>query len=140
MITKFTKALMMLTISAILFSSCSEDEEMTVIDETNLVGGTWTFSVAETEDSFNKAFLDTFLEGTTYSFKADGTYTGIGVLGFDGDGTWVFADNKLTIDEGTELEEQYEVTELSSKTMKLYSPEYEEDGETIPAATLVYTK
>lgn len=142
MIKKFTfaKTLMLFALFSFIFIGCdSDDEEMVIIDEANLVGATWTYSSVDSEEQLVEILVDAFTEGHKINFIADNTYTDVD-LGFEGSGIWKFENNVLTLDEGDEFEEIYTVIELSNSTMKLNVAASTIDGETYAAHTLTYTK
>lgn len=135
---KIAQRIIAMTMIALLATSCSDDDDVT-IEESHLTTGTWVFSSAKIDDSTSKAVLEAFYEGATYEFSEDGTFSEV-FLDYESTGDWTFSDNELVLYAGTEDEEVYEVTELSSSTLRLFTPETEEDGETVPAFTLIFKK
>ncbi len=123
-----------------LFVSCDDSDDEIIVDESNLIGGTWTYSGVESESEAVKIVIDAFSDGHELSFSEDNTYTEV-AFGFENSGTWTFDNNTLTLDEGDDFEEIYEVNELSESTMKLYIAESTDDeGNSVAAYTLIYNK
>ena len=126
-------AVLMLVLA--LFSSCKEDED-TEIDQANLTGNTWEYDHADAGDDFSNAFIDAFLEGSSYTFNSDKTYSSV-QLGFENEGVWSFSDDKITLDAGGDFEQVWEVMELSSNTLQYETTTI--DDESGDKSTVTYT-
>lgn len=128
-----------LAVVVVSLTSCSDDEDP-VIEEANLVGGTWTYSRADAGNEIASALVDAFLQGSTYTFSSDGTYeqlsTALGEVSIDG--TWEYDNATITLNAGDAItEEVWQVIELSTNTLAYINNSADDDSEDV---TLIYTK
>ena len=104
---------------AYTYSNISKDDPVPLIDETNLLVGTWLFKSADAGDAVETASLNNLLEGMQWTIKRDVTYIFASPDGDEDRGTWMLENNTLTLDKGTEGEEIFEIRELSPTTLSI---------------------
>ncbi len=110
-------AIVMITMGAFTFTSCSSDDDKELFTTADVVG-TWVTTAIQTSDG-------SWIDLTSYlyskyrayaSFKSDGTYTGWGALG-NGSGTWKLKGNTLTTYVDGEVYITYENITLNDNVM-----------------------
>jgi len=104
-------------IAGLILPACSSDEPG--MSRTALLTTLpWKFSNAENLDPVTTATLEAVLQGTTYTYKADGTYLAL-LYGFNTSGSWVFNMDKsqITLDPGSNTEEVLTITSLTSEEL-----------------------
>ena len=107
---------------AFSFASCSDDDEKDLSGEEqeevtkNDIVGTW--EIAQVSIDGGETYIAWHYETTSDTFKADGTYTGVGYFG-NGNGTWKQVGNIINTYVDGELYMSYEVIELESTACTL---------------------
>ena len=124
------------------FSNISKDDPVPLIDETNLLVGTWLFkSGAVAGDATATDILNNDLEGGLWTFKSDGTSIFTFPNGDADRSTWTLKNNTIIEGIGTEGETIFEVRELSPTTLVAHIPEeVDSDGDTFPALTFTFQR
>ncbi|MEO9966135.1 MAG: lipocalin family protein [Reichenbachiella sp.] len=128
-------------LAVVLLVSCKDDEDP-VIDKANLTGDTWTYDHADAGDQIASALVDAFLEGTQYTFNTDGSYVQLTTIFGEAtvEGTWEYSQAMITLDAGEELEEVWEVIELSSTTLAYISTTVDDESGDESTVTFIYTR
>lgn len=124
--------------STFVLSSCKDDDD-TIIDKANLAGDTWNYDHADVGNAIASALIDAFMDGSTYKFNNDNTYSSV-VIGIESDGTWEFSNSKITLNAGTDLEEVWEVTELSPTSLVYIGTTIDDATEEETTTTFFYTR
>lgn len=94
--------------------SCSSDDEVSMSKTFLLTAGTWNFSNVEGLDPVATAILGALLQGTTYTYLTDGTYSAL-LFGFNTNGTWAFNKDEtmVTLEGGTSTQQNLVIVSLT---------------------------
>ena len=113
----------MLILGIIILASCSEETPLTRKDM--LTGKTWSFDNANggsdqsTQDAVN--LVNNLYDGSTFSFKANGTYVITYSDASTSSGNWVFEnhDSNLIFDKSTVNEWDWFIMDLTSAKLQV---------------------
>lgn len=106
--------LLLCTVMSLSFTACSKDDEPKFDYDINQIVGTWVV----TDVNLGSDYVSWFMERTSATFNANGTYSGRGYFGY-GNGTYKAEGKTIITYIGGKEYLRYDVIRLSGNTCEL---------------------